>query len=209
MKAKTNRPDMVKWYVASAIGCFIFPVGIIWNIINTMIDYKKCKDKNNAVLYSALGSTIYTVFMAGYVLFASLSMNKGGEFDIIMLMYIPPAVQAAYLYIVYFIQMHRCRYLSRIYSLVELDHITSVPLVSEIIGINRATTRKYIKKLAKMGFLKGANVDEKTGEINLKECIWAKQRVICQNCGAEITVTFGQTLVCEYCGGALKVKKAN
>ena len=54
---------------------------------------------------------------------------------------------------------------------------------------------------------KDVKIDEKTGDIILKECIWAKQRVLCQTCGAEIMVTFGQTLVCEYCGGALMVKR--
>ncbi|MBR6922857.1 MAG: hypothetical protein IKH51_11740 [Clostridia bacterium] len=207
-----NKYDLRKkeWYIATAVGVFVFPVGFIWNVINTVIDYKRNIKKNNAVLYSAIGATIFGLFMSGYVLFVSLGMNDTeGTAMFLMYMYAPTIVLAVYLYAVYFISAHRCKYLSRIYSLIELDHITSVPLMSEILGINRARTRRYIKKLGKMRYLKDVKIDEKTGDIILKECIWAKQRVICQNCGAEITVTFGQTLVCEYCGGALMVKRVH
>ena len=198
-----------KWYIATVIGCFLFPVGFVWLIVNTVIDFKTRKEKNNAVLYSAIGATIFSLFMSGYIVMVSYmsSEEKTGQTYYLALIYIPALVIAAYLYAVYFVHFHRAKQLSRIFYLIQTDHITSISRLAEITGLDKKATIRHLNTLIKMGNLKNAIVDEKHGEVILKESLWAKQRVICQTCGAEIIVNFGHTLICDYCGGALMVKR--
>lgn len=201
-------PGRRKWYIATVIGCFLVPVGLVWNIFNTVDDFRHRRDRNPAILYSAFGAMLFSMFMGGYVAFFAWMDDDGIQgIAPLIIYYLLALVLAAYLFIVYGFHTRRSRYLTGIYSLIRSDHITSVPMIAEIMGIDRAKTIHHLQTLIRMGYLKNAHLDEKQEEILLHESLWARQLVVCQSCGAGITVNFGQTLVCEYCGGALKVKR--
>ena len=195
-----------KWYIATAIGCFMPPIGLLLAIINTVFDYKKLKEKNKAILRSAFAALIFSLFMTGYVVFIPLI---SGTIDVMfefVIYYAMVLLLAIYMFIIYAVLSHRAKYLSQIFMLIKNDHIISVSMISEIVGINKGRTVKYLKALEKTGDLRGAVIDPARDEIEIKESVWLRQNFICSSCGAEITVVYGQTLVCPYCGGALKIK---
>lgn len=201
-----------KWYIATAIGCLLFPVGYVWNIVNTVLDFRNLRHKNTAILYSAIGSAIFSAFMFMYLGALDIETNAVEELRTFLIMaapYLLAGVQAIYLFAVYFIHARRCRVLNRTYDLIEREHITRISQLSEILCFSKRHTVKTLRSLIKEGYLQNAEIDEENDELVLKQSIWAKQRVICQNCGAELTVDIGRTLVCNYCGGALKAKRAS
>lgn len=194
-----------KWYAATIIGCLIMPIGLLLCVINTVLDFRSCNRKNRAVLYSGIGVAIYSVVMTSIILSVSIEANA---FSVALpLWYAAPSLLAVYLFVVYAVHTLRCKRLNLIFFLIQTEHITSIQRLAEISGMSVEKTVKSIVLLIKKGRLGDAEISKNKKEVVLKNSIWAKQKVVCRTCGAEIPVDFGQTLVCEYCGGALETYK--
>lgn len=200
-----------KWYIATVIGCFMPEIGIVWNIVNAIIEFKKHKERNTAILFSATGSFIFSVFMTFLIgIVSGMSGQTGsGLFYIMVLLYLPALLMSLFLFAVYYFHLKRSKWLPRIFSIIKNDHITSISFINEIFGIGEKRIIKYINFLVKLGDLDGAYIDKNEKEVMFTISIWAHQLVSCQNCGAELVVNFGHTLICDYCGSALRVKRRN
>lgn len=193
-----------KWYIAGSIGFFIPLVGIILVIINTVIDNKYCTKNNKAILYTAICDTFLSLFMGGYILLVSIEISSSA---FLAFLYIPAFFLGIYMFVVYFIFKKRANSINTILTLVKESHITSVLSISDIAGLDKNKTIKLINMLISTGDLDGASINKMTLEIEFEKCVWAHQLCICNTCGASIYVNFGQTLVCEYCSGALDIKR--
>lgn len=128
---------------------------------------------------------------------------------ILSFMYIPAFFLGIYMLIVYFVFAKRANQYKAVLTLIKESHITSVLSISEITGLDKNKVITRINKLIDTGELEGAFVNTITYEIEFKKSIWAHQLCICNTCGASIYVNFGQTLICEYCCGALDAKRVN
>lgn len=174
-------------------------------IASTVLEFKKNVDKrNDAILFSGLGALIFALTYSVMV----VTSGDVREFaPILFFMAVPQSICAVYLFTVYAVHARLARRLSKCLSLIKNDHITSLVELGMILGLREKKIKKSVLRLIRAGRLPGASVDEANGEILFTESIWAKQRFICRNCGAELTVDFGHTLVCEYCGQALPISR--
>ena len=94
----------------------------------------------------------------------------------------------------------------RVASIIKVNHITSIRRIQEILGYSDKKLKKAFDYMIFTGMIR-AEIDFKKQEIIFKNSPWAKRLCVCNNCGAEIVVNFGDTLTCEFCGSALDVKK--
>ena len=191
------------WYITTAIGCFV-PFGIIFSIFCTIHDVKHNTEQNKSILHCATAALIFSLFMSGYILWLSFAGNM--DTYALAWMYIPAFILAIYLYCVYFILARRAKFFNQCILLIQQEHITSIPQISEIVGLPHAKTISVLKKLIKMGELNGAGVDEVNSEVIFTKSIWAKQKFICKSCGANLIINYGHTLTCEFCNGALEIQ---
>lgn len=193
-------------YVVSTLFFFAWYIVLIPMIVITVLDFrktKKCKD----FLFSGLALLISSSFFLSYF---ALSITAADQSPTMFVLWIL-AWGASWIFgiihlILYAIQKKRNHVLEMIEMLVGREHITSVEYISEIIGFDNQKTIRYIKKLIKAGILSGAYIEDGNNEIQFTQSIWAKQRAECLNCGAEIIVNLGQTLICDYCGSKLHIK---
>ena len=91
--------------------------------------------------------------------------------------------------------------------LINKEHIVSLKKISDILDIKYSKIEKTVNSLIKSKKINNAKIDKAKGEIIFGKSIWYKQHVVCENCGAELVVDFGQTLICEYCSSALRVRR--
>jgi hypothetical protein len=202
-KEMKKRINADRWYAATVIGCFAFPAGAVWLLINTVHEFRKNTQRNNRILYSGIASGIWALTYS--VLFL-LDLEAGDNlFFGLAFMWAPQAVMAVYLIAVYIIHTRYSLAQAKVLSLIKNDRITSINEISYILGTEQAKAKKRIRRLIKSGALEGASVEG--DEVAFKNSVWAKQRVSCRSCGAALVVDFGHTLVCEYCGGALSCVK--
>ena len=193
------------WCIATVIGCVI-PFGIIISIWLTVCEVRKSTRPNKVILFCAIGALAFAVTMSGYILWGSFAGNL--KTYGLALMYIPAGVQAVYLFCVYPPLFRRTKSLELCLFLVQNEHITSISQIAEIVGVKQDKTVSYLNLLIQLGKLDGAKVSLDQDEILFTKSVWAKQKVVCKSCGANLVVNFGQTLVCEYCNGALEATVA-
>ncbi len=198
-----NEPDRSKWYIATGLMCVLVLPAFVFIVIFTFSAFKKSMEKNTAILYSGLAAFLFALT---YFLIFTLTGNLR-EWEMTSVFILPQTALAVYLFAVYVLHARYANRLSRCLSLVQNDHITDLDELGYILGLHEKRLKRYVKRLIKMNRLDGAGIDEAAGEIVFTKSIWAKQRFVCPYCGAETTVDYGHTLVCEYCGQALPVKK--
>ena len=196
-----RNPDQNKWYIATAVGCF-FGLAFVFLIKFTVQDFKKDIKRNNAILYSGIGALIFSLSYV-FCLFATGFLVP----EFIYIFVVRQAVMAVYLFIVYAVHIRCTHRWSRCFSLVQNDHITSLDELGNILCLNEKQIEKCVTHLINAGYLEGAFIDKEKREIVFSKSIWANQRIICENCGAELIINYGHTLICEYCGQALPVKR--
>ncbi|MBR4727831.1 MAG: hypothetical protein IK080_08085 [Clostridia bacterium] len=201
-----NDFDKSKWYYATAVGCFAFPVGYVWLIVNTVIEFKKHIRKNSAILYSGLGAAVFS--LTYFILFVMTS-EEDDYLTGLSFMWLPQAIMAVYLFIVYPIHARRSRKLSGCLTLIKDDHITSTEELADILGVRESGVHRLVSSLIRKGFLEGAEIDKAQHEIIFRKSVWAKQKAVCRYCGASLIVDYGHTLICDYCGQALSVESNN
>ncbi len=200
MKKETAKRKGVKifWIPATVFGVYLFPIGFIWCVINTVKEAACFRERNRKILFCGLGAMAFSVFEYVY---STVIIRFERDNKLLYVLFGLGFVLGLYLTAVYLLLARRADRLNGIYTLVEKQHITSVVQMSEITGWAQDNVKKYILKLIALGDLPNARLEG--DRLILTESIWADQRVICSSCGAELNVNLGQTLVCEYCGGAL------
>ena len=194
-----------KWYIASCIGFILFPIGILFAIFNSVIDYIYVPHKTKEILNSGtalLGASLF-FFTTTFFMSINISMNP----FIISWIYIGGIVQGLYTCIFYLIHAKRANKLEQLLIIITESHITNIDTISGILCTNQIATTKLINKAIKMKLLEGASIGADNREIIFEKSVWAHQLCICNTCGATIDVNFGQTLICEFCGGKLDVKQ--
>lgn len=193
------------WIIATVIGC-IFPFGIIFSVWCTVYEVRHSMKVNKTILHCAIGAMIFAVVMTGAILFSSFTGNLD-TYGLVVI-YIPSWIQAIYLFCVYLPHFRRAKQMEQCLFLIQTEHITSISQIAEIIGVKNGKVISAIQRLSKLGILDGTQVAKEQDEILFTKSVWAKQKVVCKSCGANLVVNFGQTLVCEYCNGALEATVA-
>ena len=199
MSAQKRSNPTDPWILATFAGCFLFPVGAIWLLVLTPKVTRSIQDKRT-VLHAGLGAVTFALVF----LFFIWSLTRGAFPHMILITYIGALILGVYELILYGVLALRNRKLRRCLMLVQQEHITSLPLMAEILGLRREKVAALFTKLFSLGFLEGAFLSDDGQELQFKKSVWAKQRVICRSCGAELVVDMGRTLTCAYCGGALQ-----
>ena len=190
------------WYLLTILGCLI-PGAVLCSVYYTFYEMRYRMKSNRAILYCAIGAIVFSVSMTVYEIETFLVGSKVSETIVVALIF--SWIQTIYLFCAYLILLKRAKRLQKCLFLVQIEHITSVAWISEILGISVKRTVSMLKWLIRTEKLDGAEVGIDQDEIWFSKSVWAKQKVICKSCGANLVVNLGQTLVCEYCGGALEV----
>ena len=200
------------WTITAIFGVFFFPVGVVLLLILFIRIYHVPEKLEQYVLNYGI---VAVVLSSSMLLFAGLAFQiiglsgeKENSFSIAsVLLILAPGVLFGILMIIAFFILKKRKYLyDSCYMLVQKEHIVSLQTISSILGTNDKKTRKLMQSLIKNGKFGQATIDEQTQELLLEKSIWAKQHVVCDNCGAELVVDFGHTLTCAYCGSALKAR---
>ena len=191
-----------QWIIATAVGCFLLVPGFIWLLVLTCKEANQSIEQNRTILHCGIGAATFALFMSVPMLLFSLGESSPMPFTVYV-SYTGAALLSVYLLCVYGVLTARNRKIRRCLLLVQQEHITSRALIGEIMGLNEEKTDALLKKIIARGLLDGAWLCDGEDEIQFNKSVWAKQRVICRSCGAELVVDMGRTLTCEYCGGAL------
>ncbi|MCR5577396.1 MAG: hypothetical protein K6F56_10340 [Oscillospiraceae bacterium] len=192
------------WYVTAAFCCVFWPVGLALLIINTRREEKRQAGAVPAVLYSARAVLLYSLFDLWFWFRIFKDAAEGAELPMFCLIILPPLLLALTLYLLNRRFAGRARNMERCRRLVLQEHITGLDSLSEILGLSAERMTALLERMIREGILEDAWIDADSRELRFRSCPWAHQKMICDSCGAELTVNLGQTLVCEYCGSALR-----
>lgn len=206
MKKLSDKQKNDLWTIMMVLSClmlFTYPIMFVL-VYFEMKDYRS---ESRRLLYSGLGAITLALFMMLAGLFGALLGGMTDVMKIFAVYYGIDLVIGAFMIGLYLIRTNRRRRITKCIRLVEREHFTEIPQISEILGIPEEKTRKALQQGIRQGLLEGADVPENGKEIVFQKSVWAKQHVVCENCGAEDVVNLGQTLTCSFCGGALKARR--
>ena len=164
-------------------------------------------DNNIYIFYSGLGALTFGFFMLCTTLFISVLDANITYVYVIGSLYAAAVAGGFCLLGIYRHAARKNRLFQRCLWLIRSEHITDVPRLGEIFGLHHQKMAARIQEMLDQGLLEGAALSQDQTEVLLGRSIWAQQRVECVKCGAVQTVNFGDTLVCDACGGALKAKR--
>ena len=88
-------------------------------------------------------------------------------------------------------------------QVIHVSHITSTQELAQTMGLKRWQIDCEIDRMIRWGVLKDAQLDIPSAKILLPKEKWADAKVVCSECGAELIINIGRTLVCPYCKTAL------
>lgn len=194
------------WVVLMIVTC-LFPVTVPFVLLASAFEARIYRTDNKRLLYSGLGALTFALFM---ILSTALTTFLGETQDAMKIMAVIYGIDLAlgiYLLALHCILMKRNARVQKCLKLIRLEHITSVKSLGEIMGADERQTRSLLKKIFRVKLIADASLSPDKDEIEFKKSIWAKQLVVCENCGARMTVNLGQALTCEYCDSPLKVKR--
>lgn len=194
-----NKIRIDPWIVCSVLAIYLLPLGLVMAGILTWRETSKHLRKNQRIGYCGIFTVIFSVSMTLY----TTVLPSGADSGIFLFIFVPPIFYGIYAICLYILLARRANGVSRLYLLVQQEHITSISQLCQITGLRREQTLRWLELMIRRGMLDGAWIDEKTDTVRFKKSIWARQRFICAYCGAELTVDLGHTLVCEFCGSAL------
>lgn len=203
-KQKVNF-SAAKWYATFYLGLFIFPIGMLLSVIFSVVEAATKIRSEKAMIRSGLILSLAAAFMVIGV--AVISTMGEAALEELLLSFSLPFIQAAYIFVFYFALKKRNDNIAMLLQLINIEHITSVETIAGFMNEKVAKTEKRVEFLIRKNILPGAHLDKETKTVTFEESDWAGKKAICRTCGAAITVDFGRTLVCEYCGGILSVEK--
>lgn len=187
------------WIVATVLGLYFLPVGLAGAAFLGWREFSRYARKNKTILYCGIATVIYSVTMTAY----TTLMPTGADVTIPAVVFGLPSIYGIAILCLYIFLTRRADAIARLYLLVQQEHITSIPQLCQITGFRREKTVRLLHQMIRLKMLDGAWIDESRQTVCFRKSIWTKQRFICDDCGAELIVDMGHTLVCEFCGSAL------
>lgn len=175
----------------------------------TWFEVKDFSTSNRRLLYFGLGACTISFWMLGGTLISAFFSETGKASSALLVldaMYLPGGI---YFLVLYGILMRRNRKIQKCLMLIRKEHITSVSRIGEIVGLSITETRALLTRAIRENLLEGASLQENDDDILFARSVWARQHVVCNNCGAELTVNLGESLICEYCGSLLRARRIN
>ena len=168
-------------------------------------DWETATKKKKTVLWCGLGSVLFSLTMLGYIIpFLLAGLSAGG---LLLISYAIGLLCGIGMIVFYVKLSDRAGKTALALSVICDEHITGIYEIGNICGMNDVETGKAIERLIASGELPEATVNRSHGTVEFIRSPWEKQLMICKDCGAEVLVLRGETLVCEYCGSALFAKK--
>ncbi len=203
---KKEKKSFMSWPLAAILCCVgLFPVGAVIAVILGKKEWETATKKERSVLWCGIGSVIFSAAMLGYFIpFILAGLDSGGLFLITCAIGLLCGIGM----IVFYVKLSdRAGKTALTLSVICDEHITRIYDISNICGMNDAESEKAIERLLASGELPEATIDRSHGTVEFIRSPWVKQLMICRDCGAEVLVLRGETLVCEYCGSALFAKE--
>lgn len=198
-----NKNSVEIWFFIGLVS--FFP---LLGLIPLVIIIALAKINKNSLRPAVLGVAITHIcfVIISLVVFLASGFNMFNPSEIkIFLPYLCSVLIASIIIVIYEKERKTLKYINKIYSLISVDHITDINRIGEVLGINKSKTTNYINQMISDGKFNG-KINENGNELILFNSVWASQVCICNNCGASITVNFGDTLTCPYCSSALSIK---
>ncbi|MBE6719437.1 MAG: hypothetical protein E7571_02125 [Ruminococcaceae bacterium] len=195
-------------WTAAAVLCAVFsPLGILIAALLFIYQYRHYEGLDNKILFCGIADIVFCSSLG--MMIAIFSLSSGDmKVALIMAMYYAQGIPCGIMIIAFhFIIRRRKNLCESCLMLINKEHIVSIEKISSVLGVDYKKTEKIVGSLIKTKRLENATIDKKAKELVFEKSIWAKQHVVCENCGAELVVDFGQTLVCEFCGSCLKVRR--
>ncbi len=193
------------WSFATVICALFYPLGILLICALVIYEANHPEKVDLHIFLCGLALFMYALFQNALFIFLMIYANS---FSWSILMAVLPCLLIAIAIIFLYLWLNQFKQLYQgVYQLIQKNHIISLNKIASILKVEDAKLKKIIQLLIKNDCLQNARIDEQHQEIVLEKSMWAKQFVMCENCGASMVVNFGATLTCEYCGSALRVKK--
>ncbi len=206
VKSKRNI-NVILLFIGTVIGSLgLFPAFILAFVAAGRLARENGNDKIN-IFYGGLGALTFGFFMLCTLAIISMIYGSFSYFFMVGGIYVAAVAGGICLMAIYSRAMREGRLFQRCQWLIRSEHITDVPRLGEIFGLHHQKMAAQIRKMIDRGLLEGAELSEDQTEVLLTRSIWAQQRVQCVKCGAVQMVNFGDTLVCDACGGALKARR--
>lgn len=187
------------WIVTTLIAVYLLPVGLVLAAFLAWREVATNPKKNRTILYCGIGTVIFSVTMTAYTTLMPTEADTG----IMAVIFAPPILYGIFALCLYGILARRANAIAQLYLLVQQEHITSIQQLCQITGFPEKRVIRLLGLMIRLAMLDGAWIDERTQTVRFRKSIWARQRFVCADCGAVLTVDLGHTLVCEYCGSAL------
>lgn len=175
--------------------------------VSTWLESKDYSTQNRRLLYFGLGACTVSIWMLTVHLVSTYIAPSSGNSLILFLLDLLFLPGGIYLLILYSILMRRNRQIQYCLNLICREHITSVKRLSEIMGLSEVAMRMLLQRILRAELLQDALLPESSDEVLFTRGVWARQHVVCESCGAELIVNFGETLTCDYCGSMLKARR--
>ncbi len=193
--------------ISAVLTCFGFPPAVILVLYAGWRLGRKEVEKLNSLLYGGLAMIVMALFMMIPMGTYMITEGHYSTFGVLLAIYGVAFLGGIGLIAMYLRFSQEDRLMRRCFWLVRTEHITSLERLGEILGLSKEKMKALLNRMFTNGRLQGASLSEDEKEIRFERSIWARQLVVCENCGAEFTVDLGHTLVCDYCGRALKVRR--
>ena len=194
------------WAVAAVVSFFLLPLGLPLLIVCAARELTTMRRKNEVPLRFGLLSIAISLWMILFIGMASADADGIGKEGFMMLA--PVYLQGIGFGLIASVLAGalnaRDRRIDRCLYLIKTEHITALSLLADGSGLTEKQVVRALRTAIRLDELRDAQVDERLDEVIFEKSCWARQRAVCSSCGAELVVNFGQTLVCEYCGSALR-----
>ena len=201
---KKADPLYALWITASVFCIFLPPIGLFFTIILYIFEYLHPLKAERYILFCSIFIFLVSSGMCFFLLFAFLLLDS--KLWLMIIFYAASAVIGILMMIIYRGLNNKKNIFDLCIRLVKDEHIVSLEKISKITSKDIGSLKKIYSSIIKNGYLNDCSIDEKGNELVFGHSIWAKQHVVCENCAAELVVDFGTTLICEFCGSALKVR---
>lgn len=190
----------VLWLLAAVLAFFVMPLGLIMTVLLMRAEEKKHPAGNYVMRGIGFG---LMVFAMTETVIAVCFVGAGIEVLYVAAVFFASALIGLWMYL-------RGRQLQKtdrlhevLHQVIHVSHITSTQELAQTMGMKRVHIDREVSRMIRWGVLKDAQLDIASAKILLPKEEWADVRVVCKECGAELVINIGHTLVCPFCKTAL------
>jgi len=189
------------WLATAFVSFFVPPLGLI-----ALLLLRRAEEKKHPVGdYTMRGIGFFLMIFSGVETVMTLCFigSGGASVLIVAAWFLAGALLGLWMY-----QMgkslERSDTLHRVLmQVIFVSHITRADRFAEVMNMRRDRIDRELGRMVRWGVLKDAQYDAAQGKLLLPKEKWAEARVICKECGAQLVINIGETLVCPYCKTAL------